>query len=352
MLAHCEPTRNLPSGLPARVVIEPGASRKFAALMAIAGASLLLAGLAPANASAAGYPERAIRMLVPSPAGASSDLSARQLSQKYAEFLGQQIYIENRPSASGILCAEAAAKAAPDGYTLMFATAQTHSINKGLFEKLPYDPVSDFTAIGRVSTLKLILVVPPDLPVKTPLELAAYIKANPGKVNYASSGNGTTAHLAGVYFAKIVGAPMTHVPYNSIAQSIADLSTGRVSLMFYVHAPMRGAIQAGKLKLLASTGDTRAPGLPDTPTMVESGFPGFVVTTWSGIYAPARTPRPIVDTLNAALAKTLKDPQVLKSMEAGGYTPDPTTPEQFAEFTRAEAGRYVEILRNSGVTVD
>lgn len=309
-------------------------------------------GLLPAMAGAASYPDKPIRMIVPYAPGASGDVSARQLAPKYSEFIGQSIYIENRAGASGIVGTEAVAKASPDGYTIMYATAQTHAINKGLFEKLPYDPVSDFSAIGRISTLKFVLVVPPDLPVRTPLELAAHIKANPGKVNYASSGNGTTAHLAGVYFSKVIGSPITHVPYNNVGQAIADLSGGRVSMMIYPYAPLRGAVQAGKLKLIASTGDTRSIGLPDTPTMIESGFPGFVVTTWNGIYSPARTPRPIVDALSAALAKALKDPQVLKSMEAGGYVPDPTTPEEFAAFTRAEAGRYAEILRNSGVTVD
>ena len=322
------------------------------AFTAIVIAVFAASGLLPATAAAAGYPDKPIRMVVPYAPGASGDVSARQLSPKYSEFIGQQIYIENRAGASGIVGTEAVAKAAPDGYTIMYATAQTHAINKGLFEKLPYDPVTDFSAIGRISTLKFVLVVPPDLPVKSPMELAAYVKANTGKVNYASAGNGTTAHLAGVYFSKVIGSPITHVPYNNIGQAIADLSGGRVSMMIYPYAPLRDAVQAGKLKLIASTGETRSIGLPDTPTMVELGFPGFVVTTWNGIYSPARTPRPIVDALNAALAKSLKDSQVLKSMEAGGYVPDPTSPDEFAAFTRAEAGRYAEILRNSGVTVD
>jgi len=320
--------------------------------IAIARVCFLLAGFFSVMVSGAGYPDKPIRLIVPASAGSSSDVSARQLSPKYSEFIGQQIYVETRPGASGAVAAESVVRAAPDGYTIMWGTAATHAINKALFAKLPYDPVSDFSAVGRLATLKFVLVASPNLPVRTPLELAAHIKAAPGQFNYATTGNGTTGHIAGVYFSKVIGSPITHVPYNSIGQAIADISSGRVSMLFYPSAPLRGAVQAGKLKLLASTGETRTVGLPDTPTMIESGFPGFVVTTWFGIYSPARTPKLVVDALNMALAKTLKDPQVIKSMEAGDFTPDPMTPEEFAAFTRAETGRYVEILRNSGVTAD
>jgi tripartite-type tricarboxylate transporter receptor subunit TctC len=310
----------------------------------------LAASLAPGAHAA--WPEKPVRMVVPYATGASADVSARQLIPKMSELLGQQVFAENRGGASGILGTELVKKSAADGYTIMYATAQTHAINKGLFAKLPYDPVADFSAIGRIATLKFVLVVPPELPVRNAGELATYIKTNPGKVNFASSGNGTTAHLAGVYMNKVLGTSMTHVPYNSMAQAIADLSANRVTMLIYPYAPVRGAVQSGKLKLLASTGTTRSVGLTDVPTMIESGFPGFVVTTWNGIYAPARTPRPVVDLLNDVIARTIRDPGVLKSLEAGGYAPDPTTPEEFAEFTRTEAARYAEILKNSGVTVD
>ena len=306
----------------------------------------------PAMLHAATYPEKPVRMVTPYPAGSSADVSARQIAPPMSEALGQGIYVENRGGASAIVGTEAVAKSPSDGYTIMYATAQTHAINKGLFEKLPYDPVSDFSPIGRIATLKFVLVVAPDLPAASPKDLVAYIKANPGKVTFASSGNGTTAHLGGVYLSKTLGMPLTHVPYSSVAQAIADLATGRVHMMIYPYAPLRGAIQAGKLKLLASTGETRMASVPDAPTMIESGFPGFVVTTWNGIYAPAKVSRPIVDVLNGALNKTLKNPAFLKNLEAGVYIPDPTTPDEFAAFTRSEAARYAEILRNSGVTVD
>lgn len=312
----------------------------------------VLAGMALPGLVLAAWPEKPIRMVVPYATGASADVSARQLIPKMSELLGQQVFADNRGGASGIVGTESVKKSAPDGYTIMYATAQTHAINKGLFDKLPYDPVSDFSAVGRIATLKFVLVVPPELPVKSPQELAAYIKGNPGRVNFASSGNGTTAHLAGVYLNKVLGSAMTHVPYNNMAQAIADLSANRVTLLIYPYAPVRGAVQSGKLKLLASTGATRSAGLADVPTLIESGFPGFVVTTWNGIYSPARTPKAIVDALNDVIARTIRDPGVLKSLDAGGYAPDPTTPEEFAEFTRAEAARYAEILRNSGVTVD
>ncbi len=313
---------------------------------------LVLSLSAYSTMALAAYPEKPVRMVTPYPAGSSSDVSARQIAPKLGEFLGQPMFVENRGGASAIVGTEAVARSPADGYTIMYATAQTHAINKGLFEKLPYDPVTDFTAIGRIATLKFVLVSGPEVPAINAKELVAYIKANPGKVTYASSGNGTTAHLGGVYFAKVIGMPLTHVPYSSVAQAIADLASTRVHMMIYPYAPLRGAIQGGKLKLLASTGDTRMASLPDTPTMIESDFPGFVVTTWNGIYAPARVPRPIVDVLSSALGKTLKDPAFLKSLEAGGYVADPNTPDEFAAFTRSEAARYAEILRNAGVKVD
>lgn len=314
----------------------------FAAVLAVA---------AP-PARAAGYPDHPIRMIVAQDPGTSADLGARQLTPRLSELLGQNVIIDNRGGAGGILGTELAAKAPADGYTLVYATAQTHAADASLYPHLPYDPVKDFTAIAKIDTQNFVLVVNPALPVNSVRDLIAYAKARPGQLYFASTGNGTTAHLAGALFNNLAGLQITHVPYKGAPQAITDMIGGSVALMFYPYIAVESMVKAGKLKLLASTGEQREPYLPNTPTMIESGVPGFLASTWHGIYGPAGMSRDRVDIIYKAVAETLKDPAVLSAMAKAGVTATPGDPDEFAAFTRSEVVRYHHIVAISGAKID
>jgi tripartite-type tricarboxylate transporter receptor subunit TctC len=312
----------------------------------------LLIALAAIPAAAADYPDRPVRLVVPYPAGTSTDLLARQVAPKAAEALGQPFVIDNRGGAGGIIGAEAVAKAAPDGYTLVFATSQTQAINVSLYKSLPYDPVKEFAGVARIGNQPLVLVVPPSLGVDTAQALVALARAKPGTLNYASTGSGTSAHLAGALLQSATKIDIIHVPYKSASQAISELLTGQVSMMLYPYVSLQGQIAAKALRVLATTGAQRSPFLPDAPTMVEAGFPDVVISAWYAVFAPKGTPAPIVETLHAAFARALADADVRAAMVATGTDPNPSTPAELDAFMRAEIERYRPLIAASGATVD
>src|SRR5437660_7664528 len=249
-------------------------------------AAALLVVAAPVALGQAAYPTKPVRLVVPYPPGGTTDLLARAAAQKLSEAWGQQVIVANRPGAAGNIGAELVARSAPDGYTLLMGTVGTHAINASLYAKMPYDHVKDFAPVILVAGVPNVLVVNPQLPVNTVPGLVAYAKANPGKLNFASSGSGTSIHLSGELFKTMTGVQMTHVPYKGSAPALTDLIGGQVQLMFDNLPSALPQIKGGKLRAIAVTSTKRAPALPDIPTMAESGLPGFEASSWFGVLAP------------------------------------------------------------------
>ncbi len=318
----------------------------------VAVALTLVAIGAWAQAPAPTYPTKPIRLVVPFPPGGATDILARAVGQRLTEVWGQSVVIDNRPGAGGNIGTELVAKSAPDGYTLEMGTVGTHAINASLYSKLPYDHVKDFVPVILVAGVPNVLVVNPSLPVSSVAELIAYAKANPGKLNFASSGNGTSIHLSGELFKTMAGVQITHVPYKGSAPALQDLLGGQVQLMFDNLPPSLPNIKAGKLKALAVTSATRAPALPDVPTMAEAGLPGFEASSWFGILAPAGTPPAIVAKLNAEIAKWLASPEAQEKLLALGANPAGGTPEDYAKHIAAETSKWAKVVKESGAKVD
>ena len=297
---------------------------------------------------AADYPNRPVRLVVPFASGSNIDGTARQIAPKFAEFLGQQVVVDNRGGAGGTIGANLVAKSQADGYTLLMGNAPTHGMAPHLYKNLAYDPIKDFTPIGRVDSASFVLAVSATLPVQSMAELVKYAKARPGQLNYASSGNGTTAHLTGTLLNNKAGVDLKHIPYNSVPQALVDITSGAVAIMFYPYQPLMPLLQTGKVRLLASTGMKRASYLPEVPTVIESGIPDFVALAWHGFYAPAGTSKQVVDTVYAALAKTMADPKVVATLAATGIDIDLAPPREFAAFTKAEVERYRQLIAMAG----
>ena len=312
----------------------------------------VLAAAGGALAQAPAYPSKPIRLVVPFPPGGATDILAREVAQKLTEAWGQSVVVDNRPGAGGNIGAELVARAAPDGYTLLMGTVGTHAINASLYAKLPYDHVKDFAPVILVAGVPNVLVVNPALPVNTVAELIAYAKANPGKLNFASSGNGTSIHLSGELFKVMAGVQMTHVPYKGSAPAVADLISGQVQLMFDNLPPSLPQIKAGKLRALAVTSATRAPALPDVPTIAEAGLPGFEASSWFGVLAPAGTPPAIVARLNAEIAKWLASPEAREKLSKQGANAAGGSPEDFAKHIAAETTKWAKVVKDSGAKVD
>jgi tripartite-type tricarboxylate transporter receptor subunit TctC len=329
---------------------QAGGSSRMITRRVFAGAAAGL--LACSSVRAQSFPTKPIHLVVPYAAGTSTDLTARQISPKLASVLHGTVVVDNRGGAGGVVGAEAVARAAPDGYTLLIAGSQTNAINASLYAKLPYDPVKDFTPIARVAAPPMVLVVPPSLGVHSVAELVALAKSKPGKLNYASSGIGTSAHLCGSWLGKEAGIDLVHVPYNSAAQAFSDLMNGEVSLMFYPYLPLASLIQAKKLEVLATTGADRPPYLPDAPTMREAGYKDFVITPWFAVYGPAHLPAPVVDKLSDAILTTLKEQDIVQRLLATGNDPFPGGPEELARFTVSEVERYRGVVAASGAKVE
>jgi tripartite-type tricarboxylate transporter receptor subunit TctC len=315
----------------------------------IAGA---LAMLAAARARAAEYPDRPIRLVVPFPPGGPTDVVARVLSAKLTGVLGQQIIIDNKGGAGGNLGTEVVATAKPDGYTLLFGTAATHGINISLYRHLPYDPVKDFEPIALTGMNPMVLFVPPSMP-RTVEGLIAKMKAEPGKWSFGSSGNGTTNHLAGELFKKRVGIDVLHVPYRGSEPALQDLLAGRLAFMFDSFGTTLEYLKTGQLYALGVMSAKRSIADPDVPTMAEAGVPDFIGATWNVLVAPAGTPTAIVDKLNAAVNRSLKDPALAARLKQLGIeTVDVSTPASTGAFIRSEIAKWRDLVKLAGATVD
>jgi tripartite-type tricarboxylate transporter receptor subunit TctC len=304
------------------------------------------AGLAAAQQ----FPAKPVRLVVPYPAGGPVDLIARALGQKLAGTLGQQIVVDNRAGANGIIGVEVVAKAAPDGYTLVMASTSTHSINPAMYKKLPFDAIRDFAPVARLTTRPYVLVVHPSVPAASVRELIALAKSKPGDLTYASGGgNGSGNHLAGELFKTMAGVNILHVPYKGAAPAMTELLGGQVNIMF---APILSALPhvgSGKLRALAVTDLRRAAVAPELPTMAESGLAGFEFNIWDAILAPAGTPAPVVSALNSEIVKILAMPDVQQRFAAMGVVPAGSAPAELMEFMKADAAKWAKVLRDAGV---
>ena len=315
-------------------------------------AALASLGAAMPFAFAADYPTKPIRIVVPFPPGGTTDILARAVAQKLSETWNQQVIVDNRPGAGGNIGADLVAKAAPDGYTLVMGTVGTHAINPNLYRKMPYDHVKDFAPVILVAGVPNVLVVNPSLPVHSVHELIDYAKANPGKLNFASSGNGTSIHLSGELFKTMAGVQMTHVPYKGSAPALADLMGGQVQLMFDNLPSSLGLIKGGKLRAVAVTSTTRAAALPDVPTIAESGLPGFEASSWFGLLAPAGTPHDVVGKLNGVVAAWLATPEAKDKLLAQGAIAAGGSPEAFAKHIESETSKWAKVVKASGAHID
>lgn len=318
--------------------------------------SLAALALLPGIARAQAYPSKPIRLVVPFPAGGATDLLARSLAQRLGQGLGQTVVVENKSGGGGSLGSAEAAKAAPDGYTLLIATSSTHSIGPHLNPKLPYKttgPNSDFTPIAHVADATNVLLVPLDLPVANVKELIAYAKARPGQLNYASSGNGTIVHLTTEAFKAQAGLYITHIPYRGTALAIPDLVSNKVQILFDSIVSGMPHVKDGKLKALATTGPTRSALAPELPTVSESGLPGFTSTTWFGIYGPRGLPADITAKLNAEFNKAMQSADVRERFaRLGADVAAANTPAQFAAMVQADSERWAAIIRERKITLD
>jgi tripartite-type tricarboxylate transporter receptor subunit TctC len=316
-------------------------------------ASLFLAAaaLAVPAAHAQGYPNRPIRLVVPFPAGGATDIFARAVSQKLGERLGQTIVVDNKPGAGGAIGSDQAAKAAPDGYTLLLATTSTHSIGPLLGTKLPYDAVHDFTPIAHVGDAPSIMLVPNSAPAKTVKEWVDYARKNPGKLNYASSGNGTVVHLTAEYFKAQANLFLVHIPYKGTALAIPDLVSGKVDVLFDSLPSGLPHVKEGRLRALGITSLKRSPLLPNLPPVSDT-IPGFESVTWFGVYGPKGLPADITTRVNAALNQALQDPEVKDRLARLGIEPVGGTPQQFAAMLEKDRAKWKKIITERHITAE
>lgn len=295
------------------------------------------------------YPRQPVRLVVTFPPGGAPDILARTFSEKAA--LGQPVVVDNRPGAGGNIGADAVAKAAPDGYTLVMATVGTHSINGALYKKMPYDMVKDFTPIAHVASTPNLLVVNNDLPVKTVADLVAYLKANPNKLSFGSPGIGSSVHVSGELFKSMTGTSMTHVPYKGRQFAIPDLVGGQIQLMFDNMPSALPMAREGKIRAVAQTGAKRSPAAPEVPSVSET-LPGFEATSWFAIFAPAGTPKEVVAKLNQEIQRVFKLPEVQDKLKALGLDPWPSTSEELAKFQATEIAKWAKVVKESGASAD
>ena len=317
---------------------------------AIAVAAFAALAIVP-TAYAQDYPSRPIRVIVPFSPGGAVDGPMRMVAQELGKRLNQQVIVENKPGAGATLGTEIVAKSPPDGYTLLLAS-QTNAISASLYRSLSYDPIEDFAPISLIGREPGVIVVHPSLPVKTLAELIAYAKERPGKIDYASSGNGSGQHLFMALLLTSTGTQMNHIPYKGSGQATADLLGGQVMVSIPGTAGMVGHIKAGKLRPLAVTGATRSPQLPDVPTVMESGVPGYEAYVWLGLLAPKGTPQPIIDKLHRELMQALATPEVKNYMSTAGIELVGSTPAEFNKFFRAEKDLWAKVVRDTGAKVD
>ena len=319
------------------------------------GAACVLAALlagAGGTAFAQSYPAKPIRIVVPYSPGGTTDILTRAVGQKLTDAWGQQVIVDHRPGASGMIGADAVAKAAPDGYTLLMAYTAEIVIMPGIMKKMSYDPLRDLAPVTLGAITPMILVAHPSLPVTSVKEFLSLAKARPGQLPYASAGNGSPAHLAFELMQRSAKIDINHVPYKGAAPALIDLIGGHVVIYFSGMPPAMPHVRAGKLRALAVSTARRSPAAPEVPTVDEAGIPGFDVPTWFGVLVPAGTPKDIVAKLHAGLTRALKAPDVRERMAREGAETSPTTPEQFAAFIRNEAAKFARIIKDSGVRME
>ena len=305
------------------------------------------------NAFAAeGYPAKPIRMVVGFPPGGFVDFTARLVSTPLGPALGQQVVVENRGGAGGIVGTEIVARAAPDGYTLTVGSAGTHGVNQSLYAKLPYNVLRDFVPIARLADAPSILAVHPSLPVRSVKELIALARAKPGQINYASAGSGTSTHLAAVLFEHLARVKMVHVPFKGGGPAIVALLSGEVPVTFGTAASVSPQTKAGKLRGLAVTSGQRSAVLPDLPTIAESGLPGYEMLNWLGMFAPTGTPRAIVDRLASESLRIVRMPDIVKRFHAQGAEPSPLGSDEFAAFVKSEVEKWAKVVAATGMTAE
>lgn len=327
-----------------RTKLMSGAIAASAALFTVAGVG------APASA-AAEYPQQTIRMIVGFSAGGTTDVAARILAKEIGDALGEPVIVENRPGAGSNIASEMVSRAKPDGYTI-YMVAVTAAINQTLYQNLRFNLVDDFAPISHAVAVPNILVVNPKVPVNSVQELVDYAKANPGKLNFASSGSGTSIHMAGELFKQLADIDVQHIPYKGSAPAMADLIGGQVDYMFDNMPSAWPHVQGDALRALAVTTDDRSETAPDLPTMQESGFETFSVSSWFGVVAPKGTPDDVVNLLNKTIQAALDKPQVQKSLAELGAVPVKTTPEEFGTFLKDEVESWAPVVKASGATVD
>jgi tripartite-type tricarboxylate transporter receptor subunit TctC len=316
----------------------------------VAAAALIVVSTATAGL-AQSYPSKPVRVVVPYPPGGSTDIVARVIGEQLSQSMGQRFVVDNRPGAGGNIGMQLAAGAEPDGYTVVVGTT-AHAINMTLFKDLPYDTVKDFEPIALLTEIPLILVVNPAVEAQSVADLIALAKERPGTLNVASSGNGQSTHLAAEMFNAMAGIKLTHVPYKGSAPAITDVMAGHVQLMFDTVMSALPHVQAGKLRALAVSSAERAPVAPDVPTIAEAALPGYEAIAWNGLFAPAGTPRAIIDQLNAEVVRALQSEKVKEQLASLGATARPTTPSDFSTYVRDEVAKWAKVVKESGATVE
>ena len=331
-------TRDKRHGSRFKVILHPSAFILGCALAAIAGAQ--------------SYPAKPVRLVIGFPPGGFVDLTARVISGPLGAALGQQVIVENRGGAGGIVGTEIVAHSAPDGYTLTVGSAGTHAVNQSLYQKLPYNVLRDFQPIARLADAPSILAVHPSLPARSVKELVGLARARPGQIMYASAGSGTSTHLAAALFEHLAQIKLVHVPYKGGGPAIIDVIAGQVPVTFGTAASVSPHTKSGRLRGLAVTGGQRSAVLPDLPTIAESGVPGYEMLNWLGLFAPAGAQRAIVDKLNAEALRVVRSPEVRDRLNAAGAEPSPMATEEFAAFVKKEIDKWGKVVAATGMTTD
>ena len=325
--------------------------RPLTTLAAIALTSIAWSSLALAQTSAATFPDKPLKIVVTFTTGGAPDTLARIIGERLTAAWGQPVIVDNKPGAGGNVGADFVAKSAPDGYTLVVGTVGTHSINPALYAKMPYDAVKDFTPITLIATTPNMLVINNDVPAKSLKDFIALGKKE-GKMTFASSGSGTSIHVSGELFKTMTGIDMVHIPYKGRATAIPDVLGGRVTMMFDNMPSSLSLVREGKLRALGVTSSTRSPAAPDIPTIAESGLPGFDAVSWFALFAPANTPKPIIDKLQAEVRRILKTPDVTKKLADNGLDPVGGTSEELAAYQKSEITKWAKVVKESGAKAD
>jgi tripartite-type tricarboxylate transporter receptor subunit TctC len=328
------------------------AAGAFAATSIAAGAIALAAFLPAAGVAQETWPAKPIKLIVPFPPAGGTDVLSRALAEKISAATKWVIVIENRPGAGGNIGLDAAAKSPPDGYSIAMGQTANLAVNPALYAAMPFDPLTDFAPIALVSTQPLILVVSTNSPYKTVKDLVDAGKAKPGQLNMGSPGNGTIGHVGGELFQRRAGVKFAHIPYKGAGAVVTDLMGGSVDLYFANTQSVDSLVRAGRLRALAVTSPKRLKNMPNVPTLAESGYAGFEASTWSGLVAPRGTPQPIVDRLNAEVAKALANPELIAKLEADGSEPLGGSPRRFADFIKAEHAKWGAVIKEAGIKLD